>query len=226
MARLPKPDATTAKASTRGRGRPSRISRDQLIGATLEMLAADGLEPFSMARLAARVDASPMALYTYFSGRDALLEAASETIFGQFDMAETDGGWEPAIRAWLAGLEHLFQRWPVALKLIKWDEQLVPACVRIWLPMARILHDAGLRGEQLAFATSWFGDMAMSLMVGQFREPTCLVTEALMGEIAPQDRALAEELLEHAGIDRRRAIFDHGVEAAISALGQLIEDAA
>ncbi|QJU58747.1 helix-turn-helix transcriptional regulator [Sphingomonas sp. AP4-R1] len=224
MARLPKPDATTAKASTRGRGRPSRISRDQLIEATLEMLAADGLEPFSMARLAARVDASPMALYTYFSGRDALLEAASETIFGQFEMGGSTGGWEPAIRAWLDGLEHLFRRWPVALKLIKWDEQLVPACVRIWLPMAHILREAGLRGERLAFATSWFGDMAMSLMVGQFRAPTCLVTDAFLGEIPPQERALAQELLDHADTDRRRAIFEHGVDATIAALRALIEE--
>lgn len=220
---------TTARSNVtpsprpRGRGRPNRISREQIIGAMLDMLSEEGLESFSMARLSARMNASPMALYTYFSGREALLDATTATILGQFQVPADPADWRTAIRDWIHALDTLFHRWPVLLKLIKREEHLSPAWLKLWVPMMRVLRDAGLEGERLAFASSWLANTAMSLMASQFRSLSGAEIEILVEAAPAEDRALVGDVLAHALPDRRRAVFEHGVDTMVDALERMIE---
>src|SRR5260221_8286544 len=58
----------------RGRGRPSRLSREQIIVAAAELVAREPGTSLTIKRVAEAVGAAPMALYRYFPDRDDLLQ--------------------------------------------------------------------------------------------------------------------------------------------------------
>lgn len=57
----------------------------ELQDATLQLIGEDGLEAFSMHRLAERVSLTPGALYRYFDSRDELLAAVQLEVLDGFD---------------------------------------------------------------------------------------------------------------------------------------------
>ncbi|MFI6867359.1 TetR/AcrR family transcriptional regulator [Nocardia sp. NPDC050406] len=60
------------RVSTRT-GRPPRLSRDQIVAAARELVAAHGVEALTMRRLATELGATPMALYRHVRDREELL---------------------------------------------------------------------------------------------------------------------------------------------------------
>ena len=58
------------------RGAP--LSRERILEASESLLRDEGADAFSMRRLAARLDVSPMAIYKWFDSRDALLSALTD----------------------------------------------------------------------------------------------------------------------------------------------------
>ena len=214
----------SAVEAKRGVGRPSRISREQIIGQTLQMLEADGLDAFSMVKLAKALSSSPMAIYTYFGSRDDLLDACADAIFRQFEPPAAGAPWRASIAAWLDALRILFERWPIALKLIKWEEHISPAWFHVWLPMTRALHQTGLRGDRLAFASAYVGKSGMGLIVGHLQAPTPDKVRAWLGEadVVTEDRELLEEVFEARPPERRQALYAFGVDAILAALDRLV----
>ena len=65
-------------ASTRGRRR--RRTEEELLDLAAALLLEVGAERFSLRELARRADYSPGALYGYFAGKEALLDALAERV--------------------------------------------------------------------------------------------------------------------------------------------------
>ncbi len=90
------------KAQTRGRPRANqpKLSRDHILDAALALLAEAGLRAFTMRALARRLGVDPMAMYHYFSDKDALLGAAAERSFAAIrPRMPATGDWRARLRA-------------------------------------------------------------------------------------------------------------------------------
>jgi AcrR family transcriptional regulator len=188
------------------------------------MLEADGLAGFSLARLARCVGVTPMALYNYFPSRDALLDAAAEAMFAGFEVPAGDGNWESRVRAWLEALRDLIRRYPVSLQIIRWDDHIAPAWIKIWLPMAQTLEAEGLRGEKLAFALLWLIQAAMGVIRRNLetRQISGYAHEVDDPNLA-SDGDLITEVFAHVDTVRAEDIFQFEVQNIIFATRRLIE---
>lgn len=65
----------TVQRDTPRRGRKPGLTREQIIDAALALADQEGLAAFSLRKLAAELGVTPMALYSYFQDKDALLDA-------------------------------------------------------------------------------------------------------------------------------------------------------
>ncbi|OCC24159.1 hypothetical protein MB02_07765 [Croceicoccus estronivorus] len=209
-------------------GRPKLLDRDRILNATLNMLEHDGLAAFTMSKLARRLGASVMTLYTYFPSREALLDDAAGRIFHSFDAPPDDLPWRDAVEAWLRALYDLFGRYPIGLRLIKWDGAVTPSWLDVWVPLLRILSRAGLSGESLIIGSNWVGRTSMALLmtrISSSEEAAAVeITAARNSHLDPKDLALVQELVRTIGDADTDAIYDFGIANIIRGLAELIPD--
>ena len=117
----------------------------------LELVDADGLESLSMRKLAGSLGASPMALYTYFPDRDALLEAVAQLLYAEID-APSDQGLGPAgtVRAVMRSVRTVLRRHPHAIALIvKYPPRTIDALAFVESGY-RSFRRAGISAEETA----------------------------------------------------------------------------
>lgn len=76
----------TARPS--GRGPKQTLTLDQVVTAAVELADADGLDKFSMRRVADRLGVATMSLYTYVPAKAELLDLMLDTVRGE---PQTDG---------------------------------------------------------------------------------------------------------------------------------------
>lgn len=90
------------KAQPRGRPRKDRprLSPDQILDEAIALLAEVGLGALTMRALARRLGIDPMAVYHYFTDKEALLAAAAERSFASLrPRMPTKGDWRTRVRA-------------------------------------------------------------------------------------------------------------------------------
>ena len=112
-------------------GRPTALTREQVLVAALEIIDQDGVEALTMRRLGQALDRNPMGIYRHAADKDALLDAVVEHVLselvvsrepgrnqqagdggvgdgdvGDGDVGDGDGGWETALRR----TAHAFRR--------------------------------------------------------------------------------------------------------------------
>jgi AcrR family transcriptional regulator len=140
------------------RGRPPRLSADMVVQAALTLLNTAPSAEFTMTQVAQAVATTTMALYRYFPSREALLEAVSRHVFGQFSMPAPapSAAWQDTLFAWQCALKAHFERYPALTRLMAWNGRVSGAWMRVQMPVIEALHDAGFRGPLLAHAVNWF----------------------------------------------------------------------
>lgn len=208
------------------RGRPKLLTRERILDATLEMLAENGLAGFAMNRLAQRLGASVMTLYTYFPSREALLDDAAGRIFNGFAPPADDLPWRAAIEAWLRALHSLFDQYPIGLRLIKWDGAITPSWLKVWIPLLRILSRTGLKGRSLLVAASWVGRVGLALLIAKVAEDEEMSaiqrTAARDPTLSVDDRALLAALTDQPDDQRTAALYEFGITNILNGLATLV----
>lgn len=81
---------TLGRTPTSRRGRPARLSREQIVEAALVLADEEGLAAVSMRRLARELDVSPMALYGYFEAKRDLVRAMVDVVSRGLEPPESD----------------------------------------------------------------------------------------------------------------------------------------
>jgi TetR/AcrR family tetracycline transcriptional repressor len=216
----------TLRSTRRPPGRPSRISREQIVSAALEILETEGLDGFAMNKAAHRVGVTTMALYKYFPSRDSLLDAVADSIYAGFHLPLEGKTWEDRLVFWLHALLALFKGHPIGRKLIKWGEHVTPAWLRVWLAMVKILADEGLAGKQLVLASNLVGQMAIGLIAGRAQVPGATNIPDLVNrlELDPADRALFENIIDNLNVEVAQQSFELGVQSILLGVSKLIEE--
>lgn len=157
----------TAPKSGRGRGRPPRISREDILAASMQLLDEEPLESFTLAQVAKRLDTVSMALYNYFDSREALLCAVADRICMDFRLPRKRANqtWQNRLRAWLNAVRKLAEDHPIILKISGVDGKTTAGWLRVTLTVSRTLHDQGMRGRDLAINSYLFCSQAMALIM-------------------------------------------------------------
>ncbi|MVU78809.1 TetR family transcriptional regulator [Nocardia sp. ET3-3] len=91
------------------RGRPpkgeSRLSREAIVRATLQAIAADGIAAISMRTVGRALGVDAKSLYNHVDGKDGLLDAVTEYLLGAIDLPARSGDF----RADLLGIARAFR---------------------------------------------------------------------------------------------------------------------
>ncbi|HLL34900.1 TetR/AcrR family transcriptional regulator [Streptomyces sp.] len=104
----------------RGGGQPSGLDRERITEVTVRLLDAEGLDKFSMRRLAAELNVTAMSVYWYVDTKDDLLELALDAAFCELRLPDPESGedWREQLRALAAEYRALLVRHPWASPLV------------------------------------------------------------------------------------------------------------
>lgn len=94
------------------------LSETAITEHALALVDADGVEGLSMRRLATALDVSPMALYSYFTDRDALLEAVAQLLYARIEPPHAEGSPRQILRELMHAVRDVLLRHPKALPLM------------------------------------------------------------------------------------------------------------
>jgi AcrR family transcriptional regulator len=130
----------------------TRLSRERIVDAALDVVAREGLDALSMRRLAQELDVWPMSVYRYFRDKEELLDAVVDGATDEVVPAAPGGTWREqigellrqaraALGAEAGGLGPRFTR-----------AMLTPGALRMAEAGVRILRDAGLEPDEAARA--------------------------------------------------------------------------
>ncbi|MBP2475138.1 AcrR family transcriptional regulator [Crossiella equi] len=198
----------TQAARTRG-----RLNRELVLAKAIELMDAAGLDGLTIRALAAALGARPMAIYTYFAGKDELLVAAYEELVSRLPLPVVEDGVEGLKR-------HLRERraqmlaHPCALQLLVWLDRPTEHDLRLGEAAYSCLLHAGLSPRDAlvrAAAASW-------LVVGNLVSKTARANpEGQVPEFAPEVfPALHAVAAALSGLDAD-AMFEAGLELALGA---------
>lgn len=75
------------------------MTRDQIVATALDLVERDGLERFSMRKLADALVVGTMSAYAYFADKDDLLDAMVATVLGGIELADGPT-WRGVLTTW------------------------------------------------------------------------------------------------------------------------------
>jgi TetR/AcrR family tetracycline transcriptional repressor len=90
-------DAMTDQAAASRIGRPPRLTSHQVVAEARRIAARQGVESLTMRRLADALGVMPNALYTYFPGKDAILDAVLDDLLGDVKRTGRRSSWRHAL---------------------------------------------------------------------------------------------------------------------------------
>jgi AcrR family transcriptional regulator len=207
-------DTSSALPTEWPRGRP-RVDRATVIAAGRDLLDAEGVVAFSMARLGERLGITAMALYRHVADRLDLERGIMDLVLADLIDAPHPGtDWAEAVATWMRQVRQHWLRHPWLRSLIGAQPGLAPAWVLTLDRLADPLEEAGfpmavvarevVRISRLAVGVlvlEAMADVAHSVEMGvatlpQVPEPARRRWTALLGELADySDDDLFEDLI-------------------------------
>jgi AcrR family transcriptional regulator len=153
-AAAPSPPAAERKTTTAA----SRLglTRERILAAALGLLDREGLDAFSMRRLAEELDVGTMTIYGYFRSKDELLDAVVDA--GARAIAEAishaDGGesWKARVRELMLTLRQRHIEHPAIVELRYKRPLLSPGALRVTEVAMSVLREAGFGKREAAEA--------------------------------------------------------------------------
>lgn len=216
----PRPNFATDGAR---RGRPARLSRDLILDRAVILLEAEAGAPPSLNAIARELGVTPMAIYTYFAGKDELWQALTERLLSDLDLDIP--GSAPAvekIEAWAKAMRRHFLKHPQLIQMLAWEGgHSSVAWLRQGVAVSDALAELGLAGRDLAQATLWIWQVVMGAIHIELRDRS--VPQGVHGaDFAKLDDALKARLGPLRDLARAHdhwpVFFDYQVERALDAL--------
>ncbi len=70
------------------------MAEADITSVALDVLDEEGLDGFTMGKLATRLGVTPMVVYSHYRNKEALLEAVVDRAVGTVDLPDDDGDWQ------------------------------------------------------------------------------------------------------------------------------------
>ena len=146
------------------------LTRERVLAAALQLIDEEGLDRFSMRRLAARLGVDPMSIYYHLPNKAAVLDGVVEAIMAEFRVP-TAGGPEEQLRAVAHAYRDLLRAHPNALPIIAtWPIQTRQG----WGALETILgqlHQTGVDDEDAAAVVQIVGALINGLVLADVGPP-------------------------------------------------------
>ena len=127
--------------------RQARISRADVLEATLAIAEERGLAAVSMRSVAARLGVTPMALYRHVRDKQDLLDGLVERLLAELPIPDAGLPWDQRLRAMAASLRATAARHPDVFLMLLHRPVMTPAARRTREAVYDALRDGGLSEE-------------------------------------------------------------------------------
>jgi AcrR family transcriptional regulator len=119
------------------------LTRERILQAGLRLIDQQGLESFTMRKLAQELGVDPMSLYRHFENKDALLDGVADVLWGEVELPGSETGWEALLRSMATSLRALAHAHPHAYRLLCNNQSLSLAMLRLSDVTLTYLQQAG-----------------------------------------------------------------------------------
>jgi len=145
-------------ATRRAKATPSRyskpLSREKIAAAAIEIVRTEGQSALSMRKVAGLFDVDVAALYRHFSNKDELLAEVGRVASDLVDLEiPTEGSWEDRFFALAEVIRDRISAHPELGIYGGGSPWATPFIARANGLVAALLAEAGLKGDELVFAT-------------------------------------------------------------------------
>ncbi|RKT83211.1 regulatory protein, tetR family [Saccharopolyspora antimicrobica] len=131
-------------STSRTRGQRAGLTRQDVLGAALALVDAEGLKVLSMRRLGAELGVEAMTLYHYVANKDALLDGLVEQLLAEAAAPQvSSGSWQVDLRNYAHALRDALLAHPNAIPLVVSRPAVTSRNLEIMEGVLRTLRDAG-----------------------------------------------------------------------------------
>ena len=126
-------ESIETRAVPRAEAEPARrpLTRERILHAGLRLIDQQGLEAFTMRKLAQELGVDPMSIYRHFENKDALLDGVADVLWGEVELPGSETGWEALLRSIATSLRALAHAHPHAYRLLCNNQSLSLAMLRL-----------------------------------------------------------------------------------------------
>ncbi|SDK78773.1 TetR/AcrR family transcriptional regulator [Streptomyces indicus] len=123
-------------------GQPAGLDRDKIVETSMRMLDAEGLQKFSMRKLAAELNVTAMSLYWYVDTKDDILELALDAVWDEIEVPDPDRPivWREDLRALSDSYRAMLVRHTWAAAIFNTYLNIGPNALRV----SRAIHDIAM----------------------------------------------------------------------------------
>ncbi len=176
---------------------PRRLSREEVLDATLALAEERGLDGVTMRAVAKRLGVTPMALYRHVGAKQALLDALVERLLDELPIPDPELPWQERLRELALALRETARRHPDGFLMLFRRPATTPAALRRREAVYAALRDAGVPQDlvpRLERLISTFSlGFAASEANGRFSEHSRAVLDADLEWVEEQVRSLVGE---------------------------------
>ena len=141
-----------AAVAERGDQRRQRLSRERVVGAALAIADADGLGALTIRSLATELGVKPMSVYYHVAGKDDILAALVDVVFGEIELPVPGRDWRPEMERRADSARAVLARHRWAIGLLESRPDPGPANLRHHDTVLATLRAAGFSPELTAHA--------------------------------------------------------------------------
>ncbi|WP_138494886.1 TetR/AcrR family transcriptional regulator [Paenibacillus pinistramenti] len=190
-----------------------QISEEKILEASWELLGEDGIEKFSLRRLADRLGIQAPSLYWYFKSKQKLYQRlanqVSKIILEEF---HSEGDWKEQLTGLAAAIRSVLSRYPCSTQLMMMTLPHEPDIIRFTNKMLLCVEDTPLAQEQKMQVVTTLMNYVFNFVLDHYQHERNV--SAILKEQAelPGDemiRLLDSMSEEEAGLFRR--MFDSGL---------------
>lgn len=131
---------------------PHKLTPDSVVGAALAVADKQGIEGLTMRGLAGELGVGAMSLYHHFSGKEALLDAMVDRVYGEIQLPAATGDWREELRRRSVSVRSVLRRHPWALPLMESRRAPGPATLAYHDANIACLRAAGFAPSHVAHA--------------------------------------------------------------------------
>ena len=124
------------------------LTRERILQTGLQMIDEQGLEAFTMRKLAQELGVDPMSIYRHFENKDALLDGVADVLWSEVKLPESRVGWEALLRSFATSLRALAHVHPHAYALLCKNQSLSLALLRLCDVALEQLQQAGFEQKR------------------------------------------------------------------------------
>lgn len=132
----------------------TRLSRERVLHAAVELADESGIESVTMRTLARRLGVEAMSLYNHVANKEDILDGIVEVVIAEIELPAEGERWKPAMRRRAISTRAMCSRHPWAIVLMQSRSTVGPAAMRYYDEVIGCMRNAGFSISMTAHAFS------------------------------------------------------------------------